>query len=361
MTSVLDVRFQLDHRFASPNLSAYIDGELSERQRRRIERHLQACAACRQELATLRQTIGLLRNMPTRPAPRSFVLPLSVGAEQVRHTRWSRAYGALRTSAAAVSLLLVALLTMDALFSTGTIALPDERGARTAHLPQVMEQEAALGPTVEAEAIPQMTFSEAAPAAAPMAEAAAEPEAPVAAEAVLQESDPVPEKPLARTVPQALAKGHSGPEGASGGGAPGQKTTAPTGEVVALASSPKERYGATRAADRESQGSEEPPEAGPRDSGAEEAAPIAAAEAASPVAAAVTAKAAPSPTAAAEAALSQATPEATRIAEPIAVSQDAPPWGWRIWRIVRLTAAVSLGLFLILLAGTLWAAHKRRV
>jgi len=46
-------------------MSAYVDGELSERGRTRIERHLGECAECRRLLAGLRLVLDALHCLPT--------------------------------------------------------------------------------------------------------------------------------------------------------------------------------------------------------------------------------------------------------------------------------------------------------
>src|SRR5258705_477203 len=56
-------------------LSAFLDGELSEGERVALERHLQRCAACQRALAELRQVRALLRALPVPALPRSFTLP----------------------------------------------------------------------------------------------------------------------------------------------------------------------------------------------------------------------------------------------------------------------------------------------
>src|SRR5258708_31483732 len=43
--------------------------------------HLQTCELCQQELAELRQTVQLLREMPEPPLPRSFTLPITIALE----------------------------------------------------------------------------------------------------------------------------------------------------------------------------------------------------------------------------------------------------------------------------------------
>ena len=56
-------------------LSAFLDGELSEGERIALERHLQGCAACQHALAELRQVRTLLRALPVPALPRAFTLP----------------------------------------------------------------------------------------------------------------------------------------------------------------------------------------------------------------------------------------------------------------------------------------------
>jgi anti-sigma factor RsiW len=67
-------RDKREHRYVGVRLSAYVDGEVSDRERRRIETHLASCEACRAELRALRWTVGLLRQTPSVRAPRLFVV-----------------------------------------------------------------------------------------------------------------------------------------------------------------------------------------------------------------------------------------------------------------------------------------------
>lgn len=51
-------------------LSAYLDGELPEQERRRLEEHLCQCPPCIEFIQSLRRTIGLCRNFePDAPPP----------------------------------------------------------------------------------------------------------------------------------------------------------------------------------------------------------------------------------------------------------------------------------------------------
>jgi len=66
MRSLLErARFVLDHRWAPPHMSAYLDEELNSRPRRRVERHVGECEECRRLLAGLRELIRVLHGLPT--------------------------------------------------------------------------------------------------------------------------------------------------------------------------------------------------------------------------------------------------------------------------------------------------------
>jgi predicted anti-sigma-YlaC factor YlaD len=53
-------------------LSAYLDGELSGPEARRVEAHLVGCGACNAELDDLGQARRMLRDLPPVPAPAGF-------------------------------------------------------------------------------------------------------------------------------------------------------------------------------------------------------------------------------------------------------------------------------------------------
>jgi anti-sigma factor RsiW len=58
------LRFRRDHRWAPGRMSAYLDGELPEPRRRRMEEHLAECDECRRLIAGLRVVIGALHHLP---------------------------------------------------------------------------------------------------------------------------------------------------------------------------------------------------------------------------------------------------------------------------------------------------------
>ncbi|GAC1624569.1 MAG: hypothetical protein NVS4B7_15260 [Ktedonobacteraceae bacterium] len=59
-------------------LSAFLDQQLSPQEQVICKLHLQTCEHCQSTLATLQQTVALLKALPAPSLPRSFVLPADV-------------------------------------------------------------------------------------------------------------------------------------------------------------------------------------------------------------------------------------------------------------------------------------------
>jgi anti-sigma factor RsiW len=107
-----------EHGWAGENLSAYLDDMLSPKERARVERHLQECEECRDELEGLRYTIMLCKSVPEVPLPRSFLVPLSEAKPQKAAQRgW--AFPALRVASAMATFLFVIVLSGNLLFHLG--------------------------------------------------------------------------------------------------------------------------------------------------------------------------------------------------------------------------------------------------
>ena len=105
------------------DLSAYLDGQISEADAARIDQRLAQCADCRQELDALRSTVSLLQEMPELTLPRSFIMPgpppapLAIRPQAPPHMpQW-----VYSGSAAVAALVLAVLISADA---TGLLA-PD--------------------------------------------------------------------------------------------------------------------------------------------------------------------------------------------------------------------------------------------
>lgn len=63
------LRFVRDHRWTHAHLSHYLDEELSQPERRRVEEHVGMCPPCRRVLATLVKTLDGLQTLGAAPAP----------------------------------------------------------------------------------------------------------------------------------------------------------------------------------------------------------------------------------------------------------------------------------------------------
>ena len=63
------MRYMREHRWTHAHLSAYLDRELADDERARVEDHVGICPHCRRVLATLRRTLERLRDLPASPQP----------------------------------------------------------------------------------------------------------------------------------------------------------------------------------------------------------------------------------------------------------------------------------------------------
>ncbi|TKJ30204.1 MAG: hypothetical protein CEE40_06050 [Chloroflexi bacterium B3_Chlor] len=102
-----------EHELVEESLSAYIDGELSFGEKAQVEKHLEECQACSENLATLRQTVVLLGELPTVPAPISFALRPAPVRPKARVPAPAWGYGLLKGATALAALLLVLLIGGD--------------------------------------------------------------------------------------------------------------------------------------------------------------------------------------------------------------------------------------------------------
>lgn len=162
-------------------LSAYIDGELRPDERAALEARLAEAEneALRRELEALRQTVALVRDLPTLSAPRDFTL----SEEQVRVPRLAPAPGQRFFQLALAAM--IALAVGLALFTAQT---PDDL---TPEAPAIANQPTAIPTTLaEATSTPQPTQIAAPQAALFMAEEMADDAAAFADEAAEAEIAP---------------------------------------------------------------------------------------------------------------------------------------------------------------------------
>ena len=102
-----------EHRYVGDRLSAYIDDELLDRERARVETHLAICEECRADLRALRWTKDVLSQTPPVRVPRSFVIrEVDV---RVRRPARRRSLFATQWATAVVALLFVVVLGGDLL------------------------------------------------------------------------------------------------------------------------------------------------------------------------------------------------------------------------------------------------------
>lgn len=402
-----------DHKYALENLSAYLDGELAVGERARVEAHLRRCVACQRELQSLRQTALLLRYAPRHAVPRSFALPASASRAQARYRGWQVGYGVLRTASVAVALMLVMLLSTDALFSSGLVAMPthavrteqtrlvdvqaeDDMAAApaAASQPGAMQQPLpTLAPLLtpapqpapeRAEPAAAATAAEAAPVPASEVMLAAAPPAPEALPALPADtpttvysatdivfgqatpSSVAPEVSVFRgVVPDAGGLGGAGgPAGAAEGGivamggAAGvaEAPASAEGQAAAIQPTPPLDSSAVQRVLAPTEAPAMPAEAAlvaPE----QVVAPTVAAKAAPMVVSPVTEPLPPS------APLALAPPTAapaTRVEHYAVVTHEPDPAVWQLWRTLRLVSGGLFGLLLMLVAGLLWLGPKRR-
>jgi hypothetical protein len=90
-------------------LSAYLDDQLTQKEKGQVEELLQQSADAREALAAMRRTHMILRALPLRKAPRNF----TISSQSVKKPVIPTFNALLRFSSALAALLLVAVLTLD--------------------------------------------------------------------------------------------------------------------------------------------------------------------------------------------------------------------------------------------------------
>jgi len=138
------LRKKSEHDWVGESLSAYIDGELTTRERARVEQHLKECQACAEDLRTLRQTVALLKELPVIPAPRSFAVRPRVAKFRPAPAPSAWGYGLLKGATAIAALMLALLIG-------GDLALHTFGGPLVSWAPAALAPEAALAPSYQAD------------------------------------------------------------------------------------------------------------------------------------------------------------------------------------------------------------------
>ena len=75
-------------------LSAYLDGDLPERDREDFEGHLRQCPRCAGEEKALKETLSLLRNLPAEKAPAGLLegVRRRIGQEEETVPLWKKLF-----------------------------------------------------------------------------------------------------------------------------------------------------------------------------------------------------------------------------------------------------------------------------
>ena len=187
--------FNIDrHRRRQEKLSAYMDERLDLSERQELERHLEFCSLCQEELESLRTTVALLRRMPQVPVPRSFML---TEASVIRVAPWTVRYvGPLRYATAAAAVLFLAVALGDVLLSPNGVAEPTRTPLeRQAATPSPSPAAASGAPAPTTVPVPEAATQEMeAPAAFSMDNAIVEEASPEAREAPEEVPSELPEK-----------------------------------------------------------------------------------------------------------------------------------------------------------------------
>ncbi|HSP55873.1 MAG TPA: zf-HC2 domain-containing protein, partial [Dehalococcoidia bacterium] len=104
------------HRWYRDQLSAYLDGELADKDALRVNTHLESCDACAAALADFRAASALLSDLPDLNVPRSFALTAADVAprEPARVTGLAHsANSGLRIAGAGLAAALAVVLVLD--------------------------------------------------------------------------------------------------------------------------------------------------------------------------------------------------------------------------------------------------------
>jgi hypothetical protein len=98
----------LFHQKVVQLLSAYLDGQVDDRERYLVERHLSTCPVCQRDLESLRQVVRLLNRLPPVTPPHAFTLqPEWVAPARPPVWRWLFGIPSLATGLAALMCIIV--------------------------------------------------------------------------------------------------------------------------------------------------------------------------------------------------------------------------------------------------------------
>jgi hypothetical protein len=132
-------------------LSAYLDGELTDREKELLEQRLARENALRAELDDLRDTVALVGDLPRLKAPRNFTLDPAVYGRPLRH-RLFTLKSALQLSGALGAVASIALIILAVLLTQGGTEKSSLSGEHQASESASIAMQPTLAPAEEAQA-----------------------------------------------------------------------------------------------------------------------------------------------------------------------------------------------------------------
>lgn len=112
---------EFEQHLTNEQLSAMLDGQLSESEQEYTNKHLPTCEQCQQRQAELRQMVALLHALPQPALPRSFALPLDMTITEQTLTPIKESYRPLRSRPATPSLPHYVYSTMRAISTIAAV------------------------------------------------------------------------------------------------------------------------------------------------------------------------------------------------------------------------------------------------
>lgn len=110
-------------------LSAYLDKQLSARERSRLEARLKENPELRQALEEMRRVRTILRSQPKMRAPRNFTLTPEMVGKRQQPVHRSRAYPVFRLASVLATILFVLVLVGDFISGPGSLATRESASA----------------------------------------------------------------------------------------------------------------------------------------------------------------------------------------------------------------------------------------
>jgi anti-sigma factor RsiW len=119
----------MNNHIDGTDISAFLDGELNDQERGRVDKHLSACHLCQSELASLRHFKRLLSTAPRRTLPAD--VALSLEHRLIRSTPWTSLRRVVPIGATAVAAILVGIFWVNRILSADELPLEPLLAAHT--------------------------------------------------------------------------------------------------------------------------------------------------------------------------------------------------------------------------------------